>query len=429
VDRAAVEQPDLQVRRAGGILRVQTVDHRDEVLAVARSLPEEDVRVDRLDRHPIVAERAQPELVVAAAGVVIAELEARAARVVVHFRERVERVEVLRMPREILHRARRARHRPPELVRRPLPVTLIRVARQTPRAADVRGGSRRAARQPDRHRSVAQLLGRHAVAAAVAARQVLGGVRGGGHMDEEPAVGHVRDDEGAAGVGRGLWERRAPQPNRVLERFVVGFSRKRRRIDGARGHRRRDVDRRDRHEMDDGAGDGTAGIGARPGECLAAAHHPARELTGSGPAGLMGRCAARNDHFRHERGGEQGREQPEPSCCGDLWHVQPVVGELLNSSEADRCGTAALGSRVDCKLREPRPATRRHRTAPHCRCRATRVRCRARSRLPTAVLGSHTTRRARPPSGPPGRTHSLALLMRAGLNPCSNRSDSKERSE
>ena len=73
-------------------------------------------------------------------------------------------------------------------------------------------------------------------------------------MDEELAVGHVRDDEVASSVRRGLRESASPESNRVLERLVVGFGRVRRGVDGAGRHPRRGVDRGDGNEMDRCAG-------------------------------------------------------------------------------------------------------------------------------------------------------------------------------
>ena len=128
-------------------------------------------------------------------------------------------------------------------------------------------------------------------------------------MDEEPAVGHVRNGEVASGVGRGLRERRSAQSNRVFERLIVGFGWVWRSVDRTSGHARRDVYRRDWDEMDSGAGNGMARISGRAADNHRArcAQHPTRELTGVTDYLMCptGGWHGSKYHFRHQRHGEQ----------------------------------------------------------------------------------------------------------------------------
>ena len=64
VHRATVQELDLEMCGAVRILRVQPIDHRDEVLLVGRIPPEVHVRIHLLDRHAGITEPAQLELVI-----------------------------------------------------------------------------------------------------------------------------------------------------------------------------------------------------------------------------------------------------------------------------------------------------------------------------------------------------------------------------
>ena len=66
----------MQVCRAVGVLRIQPVDERDDVLAVARVLPQIDIGINHVDWHPGVAEASQLELIVASARIEVSQLEA-----------------------------------------------------------------------------------------------------------------------------------------------------------------------------------------------------------------------------------------------------------------------------------------------------------------------------------------------------------------
>src|SRR5262245_58444576 len=111
--------------RAVAILRVQTLHESDEIFTVAGVLTHIFVDVKRLDRQPRIAGESKFELVVTVGGIVVAELEPRAASVIGDGRKRLQRVGVIGVPGEILHRSRSAWNSPSELVRSLLPVLLV----------------------------------------------------------------------------------------------------------------------------------------------------------------------------------------------------------------------------------------------------------------------------------------------------------------
>src|SRR5687767_11568813 len=116
MNRPAVEELDLQVCRAIGVLRVQAIDQRDVVLVVRGIFPKIDIGIGSLDRHSDIAKSSQLELVIVSACIVVRQFETRSASVVVDGGEGCERVEVLRVARKILHGTRLFRYGPSELV-------------------------------------------------------------------------------------------------------------------------------------------------------------------------------------------------------------------------------------------------------------------------------------------------------------------------
>src|SRR4029450_1114709 len=101
-------------------------------------------------------------------------------------REGLHGIEILRVPREVLHLSRSIRCGPPELVRRLLPVLLVLVTRQACRTADKSGVCRWTARDLDSHRFATDVRRGIALPAPVAAWQVLGIVRPCRHVNEVP---------------------------------------------------------------------------------------------------------------------------------------------------------------------------------------------------------------------------------------------------